>query len=504
MILIPLFRILAIHLYHLSMKLPGPKITIPIIILWCFITRLPQLCSPNLLLDGDECVVGIMAKHIFEAKELPLFYWGQQYGFTLIECLYILPFYLLLGINALAVKLAMLSLWTTGVMFLYKMLRQLHTGSDWIPFLLVLVFIVHPAWAVWSMKARGGYLSAFTLSNVVLYICFHPYHRKKGVTYVLAGIILAFIYVSQPFWLVGVVPLMLYAAFNSGKRLHLVLIISGFIPLFLLFRWYTANLFSYYAPSAYIPEDFSRLQQQIVRIPVFLYHSLHGNYFFDMIQKPNLFCAIQSVAFEVLVFLAVIAGLYYFIFKRKGNGLFISSVVFIPACLLLTIFFGSMQARYLLPVSGFLLITLQLYLNPIQTLKPFYISSIAFILAGTVSLITFWNFRFMNNEMIFDMVRYFRKNNIRYVYSIDWSVPWQVTFYSNETIIIRMPMWQGRYEAYTRMADAAVNRGETVGFIGYMGDLPGHKLREVIKCDHMIYGIGPSKEELFGNHFVPE
>lgn len=120
------------------MKLPGPKLTIPVFILFIFITRLPQLASPYLLLDGDECLVALMAKHIYNGTEFPVFFWGQQYGFTLVECIMMLPFYAVLGINAIAVKLAMLSLWTIGVLFLYKTLKLLNKGNEWMPFLLII------------------------------------------------------------------------------------------------------------------------------------------------------------------------------------------------------------------------------------------------------------------------------------------------------------------------------------------------------------------------------
>jgi hypothetical protein len=36
----------------------------------CALSRLPQLRSPNLLADGDECVLGLMAKHVAQGKEL--------------------------------------------------------------------------------------------------------------------------------------------------------------------------------------------------------------------------------------------------------------------------------------------------------------------------------------------------------------------------------------------------------------------------------------------------
>ena len=37
------------------------------------VSRLPQLLSPNLLLDGDECTLGLMARHVAQGKEFPIF-----------------------------------------------------------------------------------------------------------------------------------------------------------------------------------------------------------------------------------------------------------------------------------------------------------------------------------------------------------------------------------------------------------------------------------------------
>jgi hypothetical protein len=46
------------------------------------VSRLPQLRSPNLLVDGDECVLGLMAKHVAQGKELPIFFYGQHYALS--------------------------------------------------------------------------------------------------------------------------------------------------------------------------------------------------------------------------------------------------------------------------------------------------------------------------------------------------------------------------------------------------------------------------------------
>jgi hypothetical protein len=51
----------------------------------CAASRLPQLRSPNLLADGDECVLGLMAKHVAQGKEFPIFFYGQHYAFSPVE-----------------------------------------------------------------------------------------------------------------------------------------------------------------------------------------------------------------------------------------------------------------------------------------------------------------------------------------------------------------------------------------------------------------------------------
>ena len=51
----------------------------------CIASRLPQLRSPNLLVDGDESVLGLMAKHVAQGKEFPIFFYGQHYALATIE-----------------------------------------------------------------------------------------------------------------------------------------------------------------------------------------------------------------------------------------------------------------------------------------------------------------------------------------------------------------------------------------------------------------------------------
>src|SRR5436190_970996 len=76
------------------------------------LTRLPQFPGGKMVPDGDECVVGIMAKHLLEGVSFPVFYYGQNYGLSLIETWMAALFFLVMGLSGVALKCAMLALWS--------------------------------------------------------------------------------------------------------------------------------------------------------------------------------------------------------------------------------------------------------------------------------------------------------------------------------------------------------------------------------------------------------
>ena len=124
------------------------------------ISRLPQLLSPHLLLDGDECVLGLMARHVAQGNEFPIFLYGQHYGLSTVEAAVGALAFLGFGAGAVPLKLAMLAVWTTGIAFLFLALsRLLGAGRS---FWITLVLVLTPAWANGSMNAWGGYVTSFT------------------------------------------------------------------------------------------------------------------------------------------------------------------------------------------------------------------------------------------------------------------------------------------------------------------------------------------------------
>src|SRR3954451_4785334 len=87
-------------------------------------SRLPQLQSPNLLADGDECTLGLMAKHVAEGKEFPLFFYGQHYAFSPVEQTDGAAAFVLFGVGAGPLKAAIHIVWTIAMLFFFHALSS--------------------------------------------------------------------------------------------------------------------------------------------------------------------------------------------------------------------------------------------------------------------------------------------------------------------------------------------------------------------------------------------
>ncbi|MES2704408.1 MAG: hypothetical protein V4649_17340 [Bacteroidota bacterium] len=443
------------------------KSIIYILVLVCIISRIPQLVSDNLLLDGDECVVAIMAKHMLQGKAITPYFYGQSYGFSLIECLLIVPFYLLLGFSTVAVKLAMLALWTTGVILLYKALELFNKGNSKLPILLILVFIWSPAWAVWSMKARGGYLTSFATTSALLFLLFNP--KKTPSSYLLIGLLCCLIFESQPLWIPGLLPLLAGHFLIEKKISNLIRFLAPIVVIFTGLHFYKQSLPSFGQIPFFMPTG-AELSSAITRLPNFLYYSLHGNYFFNEIQQPNFFCAFIAVVWSLVVVLILLIAAYNIIRRKAGTAIFNYSALSLLLCLGYTIFSVYYQPRYLLPLSGYTLLSLILLFNlrPVRMgiLAPAFVTT---MVAGIVSVITFYDFQFstIREKKLTDALHKLSDQGIHYAFSNDNLFTWQVLFYSNEDILCRERLIPGRYPAYQRKIDSAYSHGAKTAYIAY-------------------------------------
>ena len=178
------------------------------------VLRLPQLLSRNLLLEGDECVLGLMGLHVARGREFPIFFYGQRYGLSIVEAPVAALSFLIAGVGPVPLKLAMLAVWIAGTCFYFlAFARPLgHARSFWITLLLASM----PAWSAASMKAWSGYLTAYAVTGAVLSLITRNDNRS-AVPWLMAGALTGVIYFAHPLWVPGLLPIVLFFLWSSRK-----------------------------------------------------------------------------------------------------------------------------------------------------------------------------------------------------------------------------------------------------------------------------------------------
>lgn len=129
------------------------------------------MLDPRFAIDSDEAIVGLMAKHITEGKGIPIFYYGQHYMGALEAYLASISF-AFLGISPLSLQLVPLcfSLFLIVLLFLIgRAVANFQAG------LLAAFFaaIPPPAFLVWGLKARGGFIELLCIGALAFLIAIH-------------------------------------------------------------------------------------------------------------------------------------------------------------------------------------------------------------------------------------------------------------------------------------------------------------------------------------------
>jgi hypothetical protein len=492
------------------------KLYIPIIIILCLVSRLPQLCSPNLWLNSDECVLGLMAKHLFEGKGIPIFFYGQNYGFSLIEVLFVSLGYKLLGISALSIKLSILALWIIGVLFYYSAASNI-IGTNKKGFWLTLLLIFIPAWAKWSMEARGGYVTAFVVTSIIIFLISQS--RANRAKWFFIGIATSIVFLSQRIWVVGLLPILLFKAIEKYKTSNVINFMSG-----ATFSALIVNLSAKFMEGGsnsdflkiYINFNF-RLITDALRFLKLIFVNLTGYYYMEHSFKPDFVTSSIAAAWMALIIIG--AAIQIIQIKNKNYNawariLFFSTaftIIFIP--LLDSPFFGY---RYMLPLSGFMILWIGVVISDyasknIRLKGALVILLFVLIISGVYSLINFRNFTFLprinipcevtsEEKMMSSFVKYLKDNDIKYTFSLEPLVGWCVMFYSKEEVLSRCTEPYDRYPEYPLRVDKALQEGKKTAIIGYAHDIPKYLLKKpkniiVIGTRYFIYP-NPDRELL--------
>ncbi|TNE80720.1 MAG: hypothetical protein EP332_06800 [Bacteroidetes bacterium] len=470
--------------------------------LWLFLlavlSRLPQLLSPYQMLDGDEVVVGLMANHLIHTDEWPLYYWGQTYGFAFLEVAFIGLFYQLVGYGQFAVQLAMVVMWSLGIAFFYKALKTRDTKS-WAPILFSLVLIFMPSWAIWSLKARGGYVSAFFLGNLLLYLLFWKGWNSRWKE-LLIGLLLLLLFESQSMWLAGLLPYLAYRFWRDKNWKAIPLQLLGFAIPYLLLKWHKAGLIDFWHAEIFPLRcrDWASLET----LPQEVFAHFSGSYLFSSFRDPSWAAAAVAWTFCTLLLLAFGIAFWRTLrnrFKLTEDLAILLSLVGSIAYMLLI---PGIHPRYLLPLSGYLLVALFL-LSHNKLMKVQTWTSLAYLPIGAIALLGYTRFSYDDPAAFHQMMGKLKADKINAVWSEGGQLQWQIMFYSEEEIIARYRNREDRYMPFLKEVqhryEAKVQHSAIVGKLD-TGNVPDDSAYVHI-ADTYFYLANPSKEELKARNF---
>ena len=151
------------------------------------VLRIWILASSLGTLDGDEALVGLMARHILKG-EFTTFFWGQNYGGSQ-EPLLAAPLTALAPSSPLAIRVVPILLFAVGAVLVWRVGKR--TVGEPAALIGAVLAWFWPSYVVWkSTKAHDFYGSAIVLSLAAVLLVLRLHERYDGRDAVLLGLTL--------------------------------------------------------------------------------------------------------------------------------------------------------------------------------------------------------------------------------------------------------------------------------------------------------------------------
>ncbi|MCF8277941.1 MAG: hypothetical protein K9J17_14500 [Flavobacteriales bacterium] len=414
------------------------------------LARLPYLLSNHVYFDGDEAVLGIMARDLINGNGIPIYFYGQQYGFSLFEVFSAAIFIPFLGSGLASLKLGGMLLFSLGIQRLLRVLRKKQLPL--ISFLLLsLILVTFPTWQVWGTKLRGGYITAFVgLTLVVEQLILSDQWNRKN--WMAVSIISAVIFVSQPIFLLVLIPLLIQRAFKMNRKDFILTLATGLIVLVLL------RLPAYQNTISWKPPGLGSLNLDTISSYFFKGFWSHFTGYFSYSDIYEIPVLVKTGAMIFFGFMCMILG--YSIFKGPTSYRKSLLLLLIGASLsaISAVIFGIAGGRYFIPFyTGWMIILVVIAvqhgsLMRIRTqvvILALLLISLVPTTTGYDRYVSFWLAPEVNDmAAITELKTTLEDRGIKNAFVSEWQVFWQLNYLGNEDMNFRHFLMEDRVQRF--------------------------------------------------------
>ena len=407
--------------------------------------HLPYLLGKMLYCNGDEAIIGIMARDFIHGQTVPFYFYGQHYGFTLFESIFTATSIFFLGSTVIALKVGALFFASVGYFFIYEFLRK-QQCLMWMQWTILLVLMLWPGWFI--LSTRGYILSFVTAMGVSAFLLNqNPNSRALNFTAVLFALGIS----GQPLVMMPFVIPLMWKVFSSYKLKAISrTILIGFLAL-LIIRIPVLFERNYWSPGV-----FSTIHSPLHHISVKQIWSAIWGYFFYGSSFPvpfylkliTIILAIFSLVFAIVM--QKESGRY----SRRLFGLMTSSWL---VCLLAFLCFAkNPEQRYLLAISTIIIPIGILLMLEVQRfrLAALSIIGILVLLVTTIfvypnSLPGYWyNSGKGQLKTMEDLMALADSTGIHHWYCTEAGMTWVINYLSDDSISTRYLFMHDRVDRY--------------------------------------------------------
>jgi 4-amino-4-deoxy-L-arabinose transferase-like glycosyltransferase len=180
--------------------------------------RLFTLTSGLRILDADEPVWGLIARHVLDG-EFSVFFWGQAYGGTQ-EAVLTAGVFALTGSGTLTLRIVPIALTAIAAILVWRIGRR--TVGEPAAMLGAALFWIYPAYSLWKLtRAHGFYAFGLVCALLVLLLALRLHERPNRVDAAGIGLALGYGWWATPLTALVAVPALAWLLWQRPRVLRL-------------------------------------------------------------------------------------------------------------------------------------------------------------------------------------------------------------------------------------------------------------------------------------------